>query len=110
MPLILNKFILPAVLHNFICTQFWMSEINNITTTDPKLPVKIEPKDPDQQNACTTKPKPEWCRWAPNCPICKNVEEDWDGKHQKQFKQPDKNAQTNTQQKYSCQTQDMRQA
>ena len=38
------------------------------------------------------------------------MEEDWDGKHQKQFQQPDKNAQIDTQQKFPFQTQDMRQA
>ena len=36
--------------------------------------------------------------------------EDLDGEHQKQFQQPDKNTQTNTQQKFPIQTQDMRQA
>ena len=85
--------------------------VNNImTATDPKLQVKIEPQDPDQQNPSATTPKPEQCRWRPNCPICNNAEEDWDSKHQKQLKQPDKNAQTNTQQKFPFQTQDMRQA
>ena len=79
-----------------------------VTTTDPKPPIKNEPQDPDQQNPSTTTPKPEQCGWGPNCPICKNAEDDWDGEHQKQFLQPDKNAQTNTQQKFPIQTQDMR--
>ena len=48
---------------------------NTVTTTNPKLPVKIKPQDPDQQNPVET-PKPEQCRWGPNCPICKNAEED----------------------------------
>ena len=78
------------------------------TTTNPKLQVKIEPHDPDQQNPSATTQKSEQCRWGPNCPICKNTE-DWDGKHQKQFQKPDNNAQTNAQQKVSLQTQDMRQ-
>ena len=58
---------------------------NTMTATDPKLPVKIEPQYPDQQNPSATTPKPEQCRWGPNCPICKNVDEDWDSEHQKQF-------------------------
>ena len=78
---------------------------NTVTTLDPKQPVKIEPQDPDPQNSSAATPKPEQCGWGPNCPICKNVEE-----HQKQFQQPDKNPQTNTQQKFPFQTQDMRQA
>ena len=82
----------------------------NNTMTNPKLPVKIEPQDPDQQNPSATAPKTEQCGWGPNCPICKNAKEDWDSKHQKQFQQTDKNTQTNTQQIYSFQTQDMRQA
>ena len=55
---------------------------NTVTTTNPKSPAKIEPQGLDQQNPVET-PKPEQCRWGPNCPICKNVEEDWDGEHQK---------------------------
>ena len=47
---------------------------------------------------------------GPNCPICKNAEEDWDGEHQKQLQQSDRNAQINAQQKYSSQGQDTRQA
>ena len=86
---------------------------NTATTTaiNPKLPVvKVEPQDPDQSNPSSTVPKQEQCRWGPNCPICKNAEEDWDGEHQKQFQQTDKNTQTKTQQKYSSQTQDIKQA
>ena len=35
----------------------------------------------------TTMPKAEKCGWGQNCPICKNIEEDWDGNHQKQIQQ-----------------------
>ena len=81
------------------------------TTTNPKPPViKAEPQDPGQSNPNSIVPKPEQCGWEPNCPICKNAEEDWDGEHQKQFQQTDKNMQTNAQQKYPSQTQDARQA
>ena len=38
-----------------------------------------------------------------------NADEDWDGKHQKQLQQTDKNTETNTQQKYSSQIHDKRQ-
>ena len=54
---------------------------NTMTTTDPKLQVKIEPQDPDQQNPSTKTPKTRVMGWGPNCPIYKNAE-DWDGKHQ----------------------------
>ena len=74
------------------------------TTMNPKLPVvKVKPQDPEQSNSSSTVPKPEQCGWGTNCPICKNAEEDWNGKHQRQFQQTDKNMQTSTQQKYSSQ-------
>ena len=80
-----------------------------ITTTNPKPPIiKVEPPDPGQSNPNSTVPKPEQCRWAPTSPICKNAEEDWDGKHQKQLQQTDKNTQTNAQQIYPSQNQDTR--
>ena len=73
---------------------------NTMTATNPKLPIKIEPQEPNQQTSSTTAPIPEQCRWGPNCPICKNVEEDWDGKHEKHFQQTNKNIQMlDTQQK-----------
>ena len=81
-----------------------------MTATNPKLPVKIEPQEPDQPTPSATAPKPVQSRWRPNCPICKNAEEDWDGIHQKQFQQTNKNIQTqDTQQKNSSQAQNMRQ-
>ena len=67
---------------------------NTVTDTNPKLPIKIEPQEPNQQTSSTTAPRPEQCGWGPNCPIYKNVEEDWDGKHQKQFQQANKNIKT----------------
>ena len=77
---------------------------------NPKPPViKAEPKNPDQSKPCSTVPKLEQCGWGPNCAICKNAEEDWDGEHQKQLHQTDKNMQTNTQQKNSPQNQDTKQ-
>ena len=73
---------------------------NTVTATNHKLPIKIKPQEPDQQTFNTTAPKAEQCRWGPNCPICKNTEEDWDGKHQKQLQQTNKNIQIlDTQQK-----------
>ena len=83
---------------------------NTVTATNPKPPIKIESQEQDQPATTTTAPKPEQCRWGPNCPICKNAEEDWVGKHQKQFQQTNKNIQTqDTQQKNTFQTQTMRQ-
>ena len=49
-----------------------------------KPPIKVEPKIEEQPS---TSPKAEKCGWGPNCPFCKNQEEDWDGDHQKQFQQ-----------------------
>ena len=73
-----------------------------MTAMSPKLPIKIEPKEPGQPTPSTTAPQPEQFGWGPNCPIYKNVEEDWDGDHQKQFQQTNKNIQIqDTQQKNS---------
>ena len=51
--------------------------------TSSESPIKIEPKPEEQP---TTSPI-EKCGWGPNCPICKIIEEDWDGDHQKQLQQ-----------------------
>ena len=37
--------------------------------------------------SATMAPKAEKCGWGLNCPICKNIEEDWDGDQQKQSEQ-----------------------
>ena len=56
----------------------------------PNLPtIKTEPQDPNQPKPSSTTTKLERCGWGPNCPICKNAEEDLDGEHQKQCQQPD---------------------
>ena len=75
----------------------------NITTILKPPTVKKEPQDPNQSNPSSTVTKPERCGWGPNCPICKNAEEDWDGEHQKQLQQP------YAQQKYPSKGQDTRQ-
>ena len=73
-------------------------------TIKPNLPtIKTEPQDPNQPRPSSTATKQERCRWGPNCPICKNAEEDWDGEHQKQLQQPD------AQLKYPPQCQDTKQ-
>ena len=73
----------------------------NTTTniaTNPKPPtIMVEPEDPNQSNPNSTITKPERCGWGPSCPICKNVEEDWDVEHLKQLQQSD------AQQKYPSQ-------
>ena len=49
----------------------------------------IEPQAQEQPTTSSTvAPKAEKCGWRLNCPICKNLEEDWDSDHQKQFQQP----------------------
>ena len=61
---------------------------NTATATISKPPIKIEPQPQEQPTASTTAPpKAEQCRWELNCPIYQNIEEDWDGDHQKQFQQ-----------------------
>ena len=61
---------------------------NTATATISKPPTEIEPQAQEQLPPSTTAPpKAEQCRWGPKCPICKIIEEDWDGDHQKQFQQ-----------------------
>ena len=55
-----------------------------MSITSPKLHIKEEPKTGGQLNISL---KAEKCGWEPNCPFCKNQEEDWDGDHQKQLQQ-----------------------
>ena len=51
--------------------------------TSPKPPIKEEPKTEEQDS---TSPEAEKCGWGPNCPFCKNQEEeDWNVDHQKQL-------------------------
>ena len=75
----------------------------NITIKPNSPTIKTEPKDPNQPKPTPTVTKPERCRWGLNCPICKNVEEDWDREHQKQLQQSD------AQKKYPPQGQDTKQ-
>ena len=47
-----------------------------------KPPIKIKPQTQEQATPCATDtPKAEKCECGPNCLICKNMEEDWDGDH-----------------------------
>ena len=55
--------------------------MNTVIATSLESPIKTEPK-PEEQTS--TNLIAEKCGWRPNCPICKNIEEDWDGDHQKQ--------------------------
>ena len=66
----------------------------NATNSNPPV-IIVEPHGPEQSNPNSIVPKSEQCEWGPNCPICKNAEEDWDGEHQRQFPQIDKDTQTN---------------
>ena len=53
-------------------------------TSNP--PIKIEPQPQGLATpSAATVPKAEKCGWGPNCPICKNIEEDWDGDYQNKF-------------------------
>ena len=54
------------------------------TVTSPKPPIKEEPKTEEQPS---TSSKTEKCGWGPNCPFCKNQEEDWNGDCQRQLQQ-----------------------
>ena len=60
------------------------SNISTDNTTGLKPPIKVEPKPEIQP---TTSPKAEKFGWGPNCPFCKNLEEDWNGDHQSQLQQ-----------------------
>ena len=65
---------------------------NTVTATSSKTPIKIEPQAQEQLTpSAAPPPKAEQCAWGPNCPICKNMEEDWDGELQKQIQQNIKN-------------------
>ena len=57
-----------------------------ITTSKPPLKIDLQTQEQASPSA-TAEPKAEKCGWGPNCPICKNMEEDWDGEHQKQLQQ-----------------------
>ena len=58
--------------------------MNSVIATSSKSPIKIEPKTEEQP---TNRPIAEKCGWGPYCPFCKNIEEDWDGDHQRQLQQ-----------------------
>ena len=58
--------------------------MNTAIATSSKSPIKIEPKPEEQP---TNNLMAEKCGWGPNCPFCKNIEEDWDSDHQKQLQQ-----------------------
>ena len=58
--------------------------MNTAIATSSKFPIKIEPKPEEQP---TNSPIVEKFGWGPNCPFCKNIEEDWDSDHQKQLQQ-----------------------
>ena len=60
------------------------NNINTAIATSLTPPIKREPKPEEQP---TTSPIVENCGWGPNCPICKNIEEEWHGDHQKQLQQ-----------------------
>ena len=44
-----------------------------------KTPHKKQQTQELAASSSTAAPKAEKCRWGLNCPICKNLEEDWDG-------------------------------
>ena len=54
------------------------------STSNPPIKIEPQPQELATPNA-TTALKAEKCGWGPNCPICKNIEEDWDSDHQKQI-------------------------
>ena len=61
---------------------------NTVTDANSKPHIKIEPQAKEQPPPCAAAPqKVEQCGWGLNCPICKIIEEDWDGEHQKELQQ-----------------------
>ena len=82
-----------------------------MTATIPKPSIKTKPQQPNQSTPIATASKLEHYIWGPYYPICKNAEEDWDGKHQKQLQQTNKNVQIqDTQPKNSYQAPNTKQA
>ena len=71
---------------DWLLPPYYLNNGNKDTTgvTSPKSPIKEEPKTGEQS---IISPRTEKCGWGPNCPFCKNQEEDWDGNHQKQLQQ-----------------------
>ena len=53
------------------------------STSNPPMKIEPQPQELATPNA-TPVLKAEKCGWGLNCPICKNIEEDWDGDHKKQ--------------------------
>ena len=66
------------------------STSDTVNATIPKHLIKIEPQVPS-----ATVSRPELCGWGQNCPICKNVDENWNGDDnlQDQSQQANKNTQ-----------------
>ena len=60
------------------------NNINTAITTSLKSPIKIEPKPEEQP---TTSLIAEKCGWGTKLPHQQNIEEDWDGDHQKHLQQ-----------------------
>ena len=60
------------------------NNMNTAIATSSKSPIKIEHKPEEQPTNSLIEEK---CRWGPNCPFCKNIEEYWDGDHQNQLQQ-----------------------
>ena len=60
------------------------NNINTAIATSLKTRIKIEPKPEEQP---TTSLIAEKCGWDQTAPSAKNIEEDWDGDHQKQLQQ-----------------------
>ena len=66
-----------------------------LMTPNPPIKIELQPQELAIPSA-TAAPKAEKCGWEPNCPICKNIEEDWDGDHQKQIQQNTPNTRCTT--------------
>ena len=72
---------------NWLLPPNYLNNDNKNATgiASPKPPIKEEPRIGEQS---IISPKTKKCGWGPNCPFCKNQdEEDCDGKHQDQLQQ-----------------------
>ena len=54
------------------------------STSNPPIKIEPQPQELTTPNAATA-PKAEKWGWGSNCSNCKNMEEDWDGDHQKRL-------------------------
>ena len=69
----------------FLCIEEGLANPSHIHFKSP-IKIQLHPQELATLHDATAM-KAEKCGWGPKSPICKNIEEDWDGDHQKQSQQ-----------------------